>query len=173
MRIIIGLIIVAAVSTFGDWVWFELGVTHRMTAGALHGAVLLGTLGAVLGWISGRVGLGVLSGIAAGAGGAMAYYALVSMLGRGESTAAMVAAWAAVWLVLAACDGRLLRRPPRSWMEILNRGLVAAVLGGVAFWSMVGIFWSHDEERNYLMAFGAWAVAWAPGLLAVTLQEKR
>ena len=174
-RLVLGLVFVAAVATAGDFVWFELGVRHRATAGALHGAVLLGSVGAVLGWLAGRVGAGLVTGAAAGVGGALVYYALAALGGRGINTTAMIGAWVAVWLVLAACDGRILRRAaPRAWPEILTRGVVAAVLGAVAFYLVLEIIWGRPpaDGRNYALQFGAWLVAWAPGLVAIGLTRR-
>ncbi len=67
----------------------------------------------------------------------------------------MVAAWAAVWLMLAVLDGRWLRAPAvRPWSEILTRGIIAAVLGGLAFYLVLDVLWGHDREanKNYLVA---------------------
>lgn len=170
-RILIGIIFVAVVATVGDYVWFEIGIRHQATAGALHGALLLGSVGLVLGWIAGRVVAGLLAGIAAGVGGAAAYYAMASAASaRSDTFPAMVAAWAAVWLVLAACDGRLLRRhAPRSWSEILTRGILAAVLGGLAFYAVLNVIWGAPPAagRNYVLQFAAWMLAWAPGIVAI------
>jgi hypothetical protein len=170
--LLLGIVTVAAVSTLGDYIWFEHGVRHRMLVGVLHGAALLAAVGGVVGHASGRILAGIPVGAAAGIGGALIYYGIVSMGGRGEMTSAMVAAWAAVWLILAALDGRVLRRvAPRGWPEIVGRGLVAAVLGGAAFYFTVDIIWSHlpPGQRNYVTQFGWWLVAWAPGILALTV----
>jgi hypothetical protein len=171
LRPILGVLWVAAVAVGGDHVWFAVGARNEATAGSMHGAALLGAVGLVLGWLSGRIVAGLLTGIAAGVGGALAYYAIAAALGdRGMSLPAMVAAWAAVWIVLAICDGRFLRAPAaRSWNETLVRGVAAAVLGGLAFYFMFPYFWGR-ESRDYsdLVKFGAWAVAWAPGILSIS-----
>ena len=171
-RLVIGIFLVALVATAGDYVWFEIGVRHRPTAGALHGALLLGSVGTVLGWVGGRTMIGLLSGVAAGVGGALAYYALASGGGRSDNYQAMIAAWVAVWLVLAACDGRLIRAAaPRGWGEILIRGVLAAGLGGLAFWAVLNVIWGQPPAggRDYMRQFSAWLIAWAPGMLAIGL----
>ena len=171
MRILaVGLAIVALVSTLGDLVWYSFGVEHRMTAGVLHGVVLLTAVGGVLGASAGRLVVGLPTGMAAGVGGALAYYALVPVVGR----AAMLAAWAALWILLAFLDGRLLRRPPRAAPEVLTRGVLAAVFGGLAFYLVVDTLWGRPPAagRNYLMQFAAWAFAWAPGLAALMLGRR-
>ncbi len=171
LRPILGVLFVAAVATAGDHVWFAVGARNEATAGSMHGAALLGAVGLVLGWLSGRVLAGLATGIAAGVGGALAYYAIAAAIGgRGMSLPAMVAAWAAVWIVLAICDGRFLRSPGvRPWGETIMRGLTAAVVGGIAFYFMFPFFWG-PESRAYsdLVKLGAWAVAWAPGILSLS-----
>ncbi len=175
LRPILGIFFVAAVATAGDYVWFAVGARNVATAGSLHGAALLGAVGLVLGWLSGRVLAGLLTGVAAGVGGALAYYAIAAALGaRGQSLPAMEAAWAVVWIVLAICYARLLQRPPAAWGVALASGLVAALLGGLAFYFMYPFFWGR-ESRNYgdLVKFGAWAVAWAPGILAIATLSRQ
>jgi len=172
-RILIGLLAVAAVATIGDYVWYEFGVQHQTLVGILHGAILLGAVGGVVGWMSGRVMGGVLVGAASGVGGALIYYALASAGGRAS---AMVSAWAAVWVLLAVFDGRVLRKQsPRSWGEIIARGLLAAVLGAAAFYAVVDLLWGRPPAggRNYAMQFGAWLIAWAPGILALVAGSSR
>ena len=174
-RALIGLVIVAAVATLGDYVWFEIGVRHRPTVGAIHGAILLGTVGSVFGWLNGRIAAGLLGGVAAGVGGAAAYYALAAFGDRGMNFPAMTAAWAAVWLVLAAYDGRVLRRSqPRAWPDILARGAAAAIVGALAFSLVLDVIWGRApaDGRNYAMQFGAWLVAWAPGVLAIGVSRR-
>ena len=164
--LLVGITIVAAVSTLGDVVWYTLGVEHRMAAGILHGMVLLTAVGGVLGAAAGRFAVGLPLGMAAGAGGALAYYALAPLIG----SAAMIVAWAALWGLLAWFDGAFLRRGSRGPAEIATRGILAAVLGGLAFFLVVGTLWGRPPAggRNYLIQFAAWAFAWAPGLIALT-----
>lgn len=174
-RPILGIFFVAAVATLGDHAWYALGARNEATAGSIHGAALLGAVGLVLGWLSGRVFAGLAVGVASGVGGALAYYSMAAAMGgRGMSLTAMVAAWAAVWIVLAVCEARLLRRPsPGSWGEALLRGVAAAALGGVAFYFMFPFFWgSASRDYNDFVKFGAWMVAWAPGILLVSSKFK-
>ncbi len=163
---LLGTLVVALVSTVGDYVWFETGVRHRVAVGVLHGAVLLTAVGGVLGAAAGRLPAGLPLGAAAGAGGALAYYALAPVTG---SAAAMLVAWAALWLLLAWLDGRWLRRGVRSPRECLARGAAAAVVGGLAFAAVVGVLWGPPPAggRDYLTQWLAWLLAWAPGLVAI------
>jgi hypothetical protein len=166
MKLLIGVAIVAGVSTLGDFVWYSFGVEHRMTAGIVHGVVLLTAVGGVLGANAGRLAAGLPLGMVAGAGGALIYYALAPLMGQ----AAMLAAWAALWVLLAWLDARFLWRGRRGISEVAARGIVAAVLGGLAFYLVVGTLWGRPPEggRNYVIQFAAWMFAWAPGLLVLT-----
>lgn len=163
----IGILLVAAVSTAGDYVWYEIGVPHRMTFGIIHGAILLASVGAVVGAAGGRLAAGILAGAAAGIGGALVYYALESALARG----AMLAGWAAVWILISVFNARLLRMPRRTWIDGLARGVIAAVAGGLAFYLVGDELWGHRPPgaRNYVLQYALWVVAWAPGILAVAL----
>lgn len=163
---LIGILAVAAVSTAGDYVWFEIGVRHEMIFGVVHGAVLLAAVGAAVGATSGRLLAGIPAGAVSGVGGALVYYALVPAVGR----SAMLAGWAAVWIVLSIFNARVIRRPRSSWSEAIVRGILAAFLGGLAFYLVVGILWGREyaADRNYLLQYAAWVIAWAPGIVAIS-----
>jgi rhodanese-related sulfurtransferase len=173
---IIGVLIVAAAATAADFIWYEFGVRHRMSAGVIHGAAVLGAVGGVLGAQSGRVLRGLPIGALAGVGGAVSYYAIMAASGGRTYGAAIPAAWVLTWIYLAALDGRWLRAPNRRpWSVILTRGVVAALTGGVAFYLVMNVLWGRPPAggRNYAVQFLAWAFAWAPGLLALTLGSRR
>jgi hypothetical protein len=171
IKILLGVLFVALVATAGDAVWYELGVRHRMIAGILHGAALLTAVGAVLGASAGRLVAGLPLGTAAGIGGALIYYAVVAVAGRRSDLMAMIVAWVSVWIILAFLDGLVLRRGTRSTLEIVTRGLIAAVIGGLAFYAVLDVIWgSPGAGRHYGVQFLAWAVAWAPGIMAIALE---
>jgi len=165
-KLLLGIAVVAAVATAGDYTWYEIGVGHRMLTGIVHGAVLLLAVGGVLGALSGRLVTGLPLGAAAGIAGALMYYGVAPATG---GTTAMVVAWAALWIVLAFFDGRILRRVKLPTSEIVSRGVLAAVLGAVAFYAMVDVLWGRPPAggRNYAVQFAAWMIAWAPGILAL------
>lgn len=171
MKIIVGVFAVAAVATVGDAIWYTFGVRHTLVAGLVHGALLLTAVGAVLGAASGRLVKGLPIGTLAGIGGAASYYVLVALVDGRTYGPAIPIAWVLMWLMLAALDGRWLRVPRRPWPAAARRGLTAAVLGGVAFYLVVNILWGRPPAggRNYVVQFFAWAFAWAPGLLALTV----
>jgi hypothetical protein len=171
MNTIAGIAVIAAAATLGDLIWYTVGVRHTMTAGLLHGALLLAVLGAVLGASSGRPLKGLPIGALAGIGGALSYYGLILVMDSRTYGTAIPGAWVIMWLLLATLDGRWLRAPDRRrWSEIAVRGVVAAVAGGLAFALVSTTLWGRPPGagRNYLLQFGAWAFAWAPGLLALT-----
>jgi hypothetical protein len=143
-----------------------------MWAGIVHGAVLLTAVGAVLGIAVGRVLKGLPIGMLSGIGGALIYYALIAIFGGRTYGAAIPASWVGMWLLVALLDGRWLRAPERRpWGDIAVRGVLAAVLSGIAFYLVMNTLWGRPPAsgRNYLLQFAAWAIAWAPGLLALTL----
>jgi hypothetical protein len=169
MAHIIRPLVVALVATIGDFIWFEYGVRHTTMAGVLHGAGLLLAVGLVLGHAAGATARGSFGGIAAGVAGAGAFYAVAPQLGY---LGGLIAAWAFMWLVLAAINAWLYGRTSRL-SEWLTRGLVAAISSGVAFYFVSGIWTEHSPEggRNYVWHLVAWTIAWAPGLLALTRSQ--
>jgi len=176
MNTVVGVLLVAACATVGDFIWYTYGVRHTAVAGFTHGALLLTSVGAVLGAASGRVLKGLPIGALAGIGGAASYYVLVATMDRRTYGAAIPAAWVIMWLILAALDGRWLRAPlRRSWSAIAGRGIAAAALGGVAFYLVMNVLWGRPPAggRNYIVQFFAWAFAWSPGLFALTFNSRR
>jgi hypothetical protein len=172
MKTIVGVLVVAAVATAGDFIWYTYGVRHTIVAGVVHGALLLTVVGAVLGAAGGGILKGLPVGTLAGIGGAATYFVLVAVMDRRTYGSAIPAAWVIMWLILAALEGRWLRAPKaRTWAAISGRGLAAAVTSGVAFFLVMNTLWGRPPAggRNYVVQFFAWAFAWAPGLLALTL----
>jgi hypothetical protein len=172
LEIAAAILVVAASATVADWIWYTFGVRHRMIAGVLHGALLLTVVGGALGALAGRWVRGLPIGAIAGVGGALAYYAIASLVDRRPYGVAIPAAWVVLWLLLAILEGRWLRAPGvRSWRQVVLRGLIAAVIGGVAFFLVVGTLWGSPPPtgRNYALQFAAWAFAWAPGMIALSV----
>jgi rhodanese-related sulfurtransferase len=174
VKLVAGLLVIAAVATLGNSIWYAFGVRHTLTAALLHGAVLLSVVGAVLGGARGRALKGAPIGALAGIGGAASYWAIAAVGGQSAYGIAIPAAWVIMWFLLAALDGRWLRAPDRrGWAAIAVRGLAAAAFGGAAFFLVMGILWGPPPAagRNYLVQFLAWAFAWAPGLFALTIAD--
>ena len=176
MKIVVGILGVALVATLGDFTWYTLNVRHSIVNGIIHGAVLLTVVGAVLGFDAGKVVKGLPIGAVAGVGGALIYYLLVALVDRRTYGAAIPASWVGMWLLVALFDGRWLRAPQRRpWGEIAIRGVLAALLSGIAFFLVMNTLWGRPPAtgRNYLVQFAAWVVAWAPGLLVLTMGTRR
>ena len=172
MKIGLGILGVALVATLADYTWYTMGVRHNIMTGIIHGVVLLTAVGAVLGFDAGRFVRGLPIGALSGVGGALIYYLLVVLVDRRTYGSAIPASWVGMWLLVALLDGRWLRAPrPRPWGEIALRGASAAVLSGLAFFLVMQTLWGRPPAtgRNYVVQFAAWVVAWAPGLLALTL----
>jgi phage shock protein E len=163
--------VVAGAATLGDFIWYSAGVRHTLTAGILHGVILLTVVGGVLGAASGRLVKGLPIGALAGLGGALSYYVFIAVIDARTYGSAIPAAWVVMWLLLAALDGRWLRAPRRRhWRAVAVRGVAAAVAAGLAFALVRDILWGRPAgaDRNYVLQFAAWATAWAPGLIALT-----
>lgn len=176
MRIVLGILGVALVATLTDYTWYTLHVRHSVIAGVIDGAVILTVVGAVLGLDAGRLWKGFPIGALAGVAGALAYYLLIALVDRRVYGSAIPAAWVTLWLILAVLDGRWLRAPARrSWSSIAMRGVLAALFSGVAFYLVMNTLWGRPPAsgRNYFVQFAAWVIAWAPGLLALTVELKR
>jgi hypothetical protein len=172
IRIGFGILGVALVATLTDYTWYTLHVRHSLMAGVVDGAVMLTAVGAVLGVNAGRVGKGLPIGALAGVAGALVYYLLVALVDRRVYGTAIPAAWVTLWLILALLDGRWLRAPARRpWPTIAARGVLAALCSGVAFSLVMNTLWGRPPAsgKNYVVQFAAWVIAWAPGLLALTL----
>ncbi|HXV75822.1 MAG TPA: hypothetical protein VD788_05830 [Candidatus Polarisedimenticolaceae bacterium] len=170
VKIVAGILVVAATATLADWIWYTFGVRHSVTAGLVHGAALLTVVGAALGASAGRLLRGLPIGTIAGVGGALAYYAFIVWIDDRPYGPAIPAAWIVMWLLLAVLEGRWLRAPARrSWVEIAVRGGTAALLSGVTFYLTLSTLWGAPPAggRNYAIQFTAWAFAWAPGLAAL------
>jgi hypothetical protein len=86
----------------------------------------------------------------------------------------MFVMWPAFWVALAFLNGMGLGEPRTGRGEAVARGLVAAVLSGLAFWSISGI-WTHHGPGgpNYPYNFACWTFAFLPGFLALLLRRSR
>ena len=154
-------LLLGAVMTAGDFIWAFFNVRHRVYTGVAHGALMCLCIGAVIGWRAGRLGPGVVAGPLVGVLAAGAFYALAPSLRWG----AMLPAWMLFWICFA-----ILQR----WLAggalgtALARGVVAAVLSGLAFYAISGI-WTRPTPGgpNYVIHFLYWSFAFLPGFLAL------
>jgi hypothetical protein len=162
LHAIVASLVLGAVMTLGDWIWAALQIRHTVTAGILHGALMCLVLGAVIGVREGRPSLGALAGPAIGVIAACAFYLLAPFLG----IAAMFPAWMFFWICFALLQAWM--RPARTLGPTLVHGIAAAILSGLAFYAISGIWTRHDPAGpNYAWHFVAWSFAFFPGFLAL------
>lgn len=149
------------VSTFGDFVWANWQLRHRMWYGLAHGAVICLCIGAVIGARSGKLAAGMAAGPVVGLLAAGTFYALAPALGY----SAMFPAWMLFWLCFGALQARL---GDRRIGPAVTRGLVAAVLSGIAFY-LVSEMWTRPPRGgpDYPRFFLNWTFAFFPGFAAL------
>jgi hypothetical protein len=169
-------LILAALSTLADLVWALWIPEHRAVFGLIHGALLFMLLGVVLGVLAARARndgstgatvVGAAAGeLLAGLGGAAAFYVLFGAVGW----AAMFIAWMWVWMITAFVN-RWAQGSGERLGSTLARGAAAAVLSGIAFWAISGI-WLGGSTRNpnYAFNFVSWFIAFLPGFACLLLE---
>src|SRR5688572_25543860 len=173
-----GALAIAAVSTVGDFIWARWLPEHRMVYGLVHGTVLFLAIGLLLGVISGRPAAGAVGGGVIGLAAAGMFYLLAPLVGF----SAMFVAWIGIWLALSALYGRLTRvridvgnRHDLLSNEraVVSRGAIAAVASGLAFYGISGIWRPFNPQGlDYLVHFGAWTLAYAPGFAALLIKAR-
>ena len=171
---IFGALLVAAVSTLGDFVWAGLHLRHRMGYGLAHGAILFLCIGAYLGYVRGEAVRGALWGSLIGLTAAGSFYALFPVAGY----SIMFVVWAFVWLALAFL-GRPAAAPlaapvaPIASIAPVLRGLMAMIGSGVGFYSISGIWRPFDPQGwDYGVHFVSWTIAYLPAFLALLVPRR-
>lgn len=164
---LVGALILAALSTLYDFIWAHFEVRHRVVNGLVHGMTLLSVAGLVFGWSARRPMAGFVGGATAGLVAAASFYALFPLLGY---LGGIIGAWMLLWLLFAALDAWLRRQSVVS-AEVVARGAIAALLSGVAFYLVSGM-WTDHSNPNYLRNFASWTFAFFPGFAAI-LAAKR
>jgi hypothetical protein len=158
-----------AVSTLGDFVWAALRLRHEMSYGLIHGAVICLCIGAVIGIRERRLAPALMAGPVIGLIAAAGFYVLAPWL----RYSAMFPMWMLFWICFALLQEWL--RAERGSGAVgaflgraVARGLVAAVLSGLAFYAISGI-WTRPSPGgpNYLRNFLSWSVAFLPGFAAL------
>ena len=166
LRALVAAIILAALSTLGDFLWAHHGIKHRMFAGILHGALLCLCLGVVLGY-SGKttqtILLGALGGLVLGILSAGGYYLLRPFI-RSD---AVIVAWMELW-ILAALLHWWVNTISESLKRTLLRGILAAAASGLAF--LVLDIWHTPGGYPYKLL--CWTIAFLPGFLALFVTRK-
>jgi len=169
--VLLGALLIAAVSTLGDFIWAGLHLRHRPLYGLGHGILLFLCIGLYLGTLAGRSAAGALGGAVIGLVAAGSFYVLAPVAGY----SVMFFAWAFVWLALAILAGRMLRREnPLTWNEVLSRGCFAAIASGVAFYLISGIWRPFNPHGwDYAIHFLSWTVAYLPGFAALIKSQPK
>jgi hypothetical protein len=164
---ILGALLLAGVSTLGDFVWAHFGLEHRPTYGLIHGTLLCAVIGLYLGLLRERLVPGTIGGALIGFGAAAGFYGLARFAGM----AAMFPLWMAFWIAFALLDARVLANRTSRVPELKNalvRGSVAAVASGLAFYAISGIWMDRGPGGpNYAAHFVSWTAAFLPGFLAL------
>lgn len=158
-----GALAIAALSTFGDFVWATWIPRARPIYGLTHGAALFLAIGLFLGILARRPAAGALWGAVIGLAAAGSYYLFVPMIGY----SVMFLAWVGAWIALGALHGYL-QRHGASTAATLTRGIIASLVCGVAFYAVSGIWFPFRPRGwDYLWHFGAWTIAFLPGFAAL------
>jgi hypothetical protein len=151
----------AAVMTVGDFAWAAFHIHHRVANGVVHGAAMCLCIGLAVGIRAKRPMPAAIAGPLIGAAAAGVFYLLAPALRWG----AMFPAWMLLWMLFA-----LLQRQLAASMtvgESIKRGLLAAVLSGLAFY-LISDIWIHESAHPSLVVhFAAWAFAFLPGFAAL------
>jgi len=157
---VVGSLLLAALSTVADYVWFLNIPQHQVTSGAIHGASLFAALGWYLGWRKGKAGAGLIGGVLSGTIAALSFYALAPIGGYSM----MLVSWLLLWIMLAALqtylDGRL------DMAKAVGRGIITSIAAALGF--VVVLFQLYrgwpPETFPAFKHFVAWAMAYLPGL---------
>jgi hypothetical protein len=151
-------LLLAAVMTFGDWFWAVLHVRHTVAYGVIHGAVMCLFLGGAIGLRERRLLAGLLVGPLIGVVAACSFYLLAPWL----RLSAMFPAWMLFWICFAFLQAVLRRQRGLGSAAVI--GFIAALLSGLAFYAISGIWMRHDPNGpNYAVNFASWTFAFFPG----------
>lgn len=168
---LVGSLALGITSTLADFVWARWIPRHRTLYGLIHGAALCAVLGITLALLVGARRRQLLRAAAGEMTIGMVAAGSFYLLFPGVGWNAMFVAWMMLWL-LTAFLVRGVARVPEQVGTTLVRGLTAAVLSGLAFWSISGIWLSPPAGGpNYAWNLAAWTFAFLPGFGALLLRR--
>lgn len=157
---VIGSLLLAALSTVADYVWF-LGIPqHQVASGAIHGSTLFAALGAYLGFRKQQVGAGALGGLLSGLTAALSFYVLAPLGGYNM----MLVSWLILWIMLAGLqthlDGRL------DAAKAVGRGIITAIVAAIGFGVVLFELYRGWPPESFPVVkhLIAWTMAYLPGL---------
>jgi hypothetical protein len=167
---VLGALFIAALNTFGDFVWARFIPAHRPVFGLAHGTLLCLGIGLFLGARRRLAARGAVAGALIGFAAAGGYYLLARFMGY----AAMFLLWMALWAAFGVLDGTALGEPRRPFSSALGRGALAALGSGAAFYMVSGI-WRRTPAGlgDYAYHFACWTIAFLPGFVALLLHKTR
>jgi len=178
MSALAGALLLAALSTLGDFVWANWRVRHLMLYGVLHGMAIFLAIGLFLGARSGAPLVGGIAGVVAGAAAAGSFYLLAPLMGY----SAMFLSWVLVWIALGFISLWLTMRATARQLgagamsvtfgvllpQGLARGIIAALASGAAFYAVSGMWFPFNPAGwDYAVHFVSWTVAFLPGFAAL------
>lgn len=170
-KALVGTLALGLLSTFGDWLWTHYIPDGAVVPGVIHGAVIFFMLAAVLSWASGskRAWKILLPSLPiAGIIVAAAFYPIAMTIGY---LPALLITWIAMWLATSWLNN-LARGKTEFFSRAFLRGTTAALLSGLAFWTISGI-WTQASPGgpNYLWHFACWSFAFLPGFLSLLMAQ--
>ena len=163
-----GALVMAAVSTVGDFLWANWLPHRRPIYGFAHGLVLLLCVGLYLGVLSRKAAIcgaaGALIGVLATGG----FYLFQPLLGY----SGLFVFWIGLWVALGLLNGRVLQGRGNIRGELIRSGL-AAVGSGIAFYAISGIWFPFNPRGwDYAVHFAYWTVAYLPGFAALLVMRR-
>ena len=171
LRAVVAAALLGIVSSFGDWLWANFLTDGAVVPGVVHGFVIFLILAVVLGRASGVPGATkrlLMTLPLAGLLIAAAFYPIAMGVGY---VGGLLVTWVAMWLVLATLQ-RWARGGGESLGRALARGALAALLSGLAFWAISGIWTGPAPESvNYIVRAGYWTFAFLPGFAALLVGQ--
>jgi hypothetical protein len=149
------------VMTAGDFAWALLHIRHRVISGVVHGAAMCLCIGLAIGIRARKPETAALAGPVIGGIAAAAFYALARYIGLG----AMFPAWMLLWVLFALLQQRLAGKETIG--TAVKRGIAAALLSGLAFYLISGIWTTERGGPQLVRHLASWSFAFLPGFVAL------
>ena len=166
---VIGAVVTAAVSTVGDYLWANVLPHGQPVYWFAHAIVLFLTVGACLGWPTGKPLTGALGAALIGCAATLGFYFLQPLMGY----SAMFVLFIALWLALGILTGRVLQGHD-STGTVVARSALAAVGSGLGFYAISGIWMPFNPHGlDYVKHFVYWTIAYLPGFAALLVSNSR
>src|SRR5262245_47241455 len=165
---LISALVVAAVSTIGDYLWANVFPHGRSAYWFAHAIVLFFTVGVCLGWPSRQAFVGAVGAVLIGCAATLSFGFLRLLIGYD----AIVVLFAALWIALGVLTVRVLQQR-RDTREVVVRSTLAAIGAGVGFYVISGIWFPfHPHGWDYAVHFVKWTVAYFPAFAALLVGRR-